>query len=87
MMLWKNKAYLEIEHQIKQSKSIICIGDSENDIEEGKTLKKKFPSLNVATVKFINKPSDSSDLISEIHVVIKNFDTLLNSNYNMYIEQ
>ena len=87
MTLWKSKAYVEIEHQINQSKSIICIGDSENDIEEGKKLKKKFPSLNVATVKFINKPSHPSELISEIKVVIKHFDTLLNSNYNMYIEQ
>ena len=87
MTLWKSKAYVEIEHQIKQSKSIICIGDSENDIEEGKKLKKKFPSLNVATVKFINKPSHPSELISEIKIVIKHFDTLLNSNYNMFIVQ
>lgn len=87
MTLWKSKAYVEIEHQIKQSKRIICIGDSENDIEEGKKLKKKFPSINVATVKFINKPSHPSELINEIKIVIKHFDTLLNSNYNMFIEK
>ena len=87
MHLWKSKAYCEIDQQIKKSKSVLCIGDNVNDVEEGKKLKKKFPSLSVATVKFMSNPQNPADLINEIDQVINSIDKLICSNYNMYFEQ
>ena len=87
MHLWKSKAYCEIDQQIQKSKSVLCIGDNVNDVEEGKKLKKKFPSLSVATVKFMSNPQNPADLINEIDQVINNIDKLICSNYNMYFEQ
>lgn len=85
--LWKSKAYCEIDQQIKKSKSVLCIGDNVNDVEEGKKLKKKFPSLSVATVKFMSTPQSPATIINEIDQLINNVDKLICSNYNMYFEK
>ena len=84
--LWKREAYKEIESKIKRCKCVICIGDSMNDIEEGKKIKQSFPEIKVATVKFMEKPNDPHDMINEIDSVMKNFQNLFNTDYNMYFE-
>ena len=84
--LWKREAYKEIESKIKRCKCVICIGDSMNDIEEAKKIKQSFPEIKVATVKFMEKPNDPHDMINEIDSVMKNFQNLFNTDYNMYFE-
>lgn len=84
---WKTIAYTELSHVLEYSKRILCIGDSITDVEEGKKIKSLYKDVSVATVKFLSHPNNPVKIINEIRLVIKNFDKLLNSNYNMYFEQ
>ena len=84
--MWKSLIFKQLFKFFEHSNSIVCISDSINDINEGKKLKTIFKNINISTVKFINKPSPIQN-IKEINLIIENFSKIINSNYNMILEE
>ena len=84
--LWKSLIFKQLYKFFEFSDSIVCISDSINDINEGKKLKTIFKNINISTIKFINKPSPIQN-IKEINLIIENLGKIINSNYNMILEE
>jgi hypothetical protein len=84
--MWKSLIFKQLYKYFELSDSIVCISDSINDINEGKKLKTIFKNNNISTIKFINKPSPIQN-IKEINLIIENLGKIINSNYNMILEE
>lgn len=84
--MWKSLIFKQLYKYFEFSDSIVCISDSINDINEGKKLKTIFKNNNISTIKFINKPSPIQN-IKEINLIIENLGKIINSNYNMILEE
>lgn len=84
--MWKSLIFKQLYKYFELSDSIVCISDSINDINEGKKLKTIFKDNNISTIKFINKPSPIQN-IKEINLIIENLGKIINSNYNMILEE
>jgi hypothetical protein len=84
--MWKSLIFKQLYKYFEFSDSIVCISDSINDINEGKKLKTIFKNNNISTIKFINKPSPIQN-IKEINLIIENLGNIINSNYNMILEE
>ena len=84
--MWKSLIFKQLYKYFELSDSIVCISDSINDINEGKKLKTIFKNNNISTIKFINKPSPIQN-IKEINLIIENLSKIINSNYNMILEE
>ena len=84
--MWKSLIFKQLYKFFEFSDSIVCISDSINDINEGKKLKTIFKNINISTIKFINKPSPIQN-IKEINLIIENLGKIINSNYNMILEE
>jgi len=77
---WKIETFLEIQKCFKAKliTNLICIGDSIIEMEAAHIISKKFISMFLKTVKFVEKPKPE-EVIKELKLVIKNFDMIFTS--------
>lgn len=74
---WKAEAFLDIGDTLDSqiATNIICLGDSELEIEAAGTLSKKFKQAIVKTVKLKSCPT-AEELIKQINIIVEKFDQI-----------
>ena len=86
---WKERAFLKIKEDFKLFKenivNLICIGDSEFEIEAGKKLSKEFCNVVIKNIKLKNKPN-LNELMKEISWMNKEINRLYSFSKNLSIE-
>ena len=86
---WKERAFLKIKEDFKLYKenivNIICIGDSECEIEAGKKLSKEFYNAVIKNIKLKNEPN-LTELIKEISWLNSEINRLYLFSKNLSIE-
>lgn len=85
---WKKIALKEFQKHFNQFENLICISDSQNDINSFKTIKEKFCNENdntFCTIKLKSKPSPLV-IIKEIQFLTKNLKTITGSNDNYILD-
>lgn len=80
---WKEKAFADIDPYIRQCSNILCIGDSEPDVDEGKKIQKKYLDINVTTIKLKKEPTIDI-MITQIKYLITSFSLLF--KYPVHID-
>lgn len=85
-IMWKIKTFNLVYKSSDRSlpSNIICIGDSNAEIQAGKNLANKFNQSSLKTIKFIDSPT-IDELINQIYLVYKNFDCIFYAQNNWEI--
>ena len=87
---WKSEAFNKIVYQYDQKliTNIICVGDSFNEIQAGKTLASKFENVCIKTIKFKQNPK-IDDLKMQLTLIIEKFSYIFSAvkNWNITIEK
>jgi hypothetical protein len=83
---WKVQTFLDIHKAYAKdiNANIVCIGDSENEIEAGNILSKKFGKAFLKTIKFKESPR-IEELIKQNRLVFEQFEGILGSLKNLAI--
>ena len=87
--MWKEKTFFKIKEDFKLDKenltNIICIGDSEFEIEAGQKLSKEFYNVVIKNIKLKHKPS-LKELKKEIFWINTEISRLYSFSKNVSIE-
>ena len=82
---WKELALDDLIAKYKENiENLICISDSEKDIDVFKNLSKKNNEINISTIKFKTKPSPLV-LIKEINYLNDMMNEVIGKNKNYYL--
>jgi hypothetical protein len=85
---WKINTFTEIifkSYELNMNANIICVGDSEHELEAGGFLSKKFSKNYLKTIKFKESPR-IKDLIVQNNLIINNFDNIVSAWKNLTIK-
>lgn len=82
---WKELALDDLIAKYKENiENLICVSDSEKDIDVFKNLSKKNNEINISTIKFKTKPSPLV-LIKEIKYLNEMMNEVIGKNKNYYL--
>ena len=84
MNKWKKETFLNLRTDLTSATNIICIGDSEQEIEACEILSSKLNCIS-KTVKFKHEPK-IDDLIRQLGILLDRFMYIVNSRKNLTIK-
>lgn len=83
---WKTETFLEMRkmYDTNITTNLICLGDSNIEIEAGHILAKHFNQVMVKTVKFKENPQPE-ELLKQVELVLDKFDTIFTKMNNLTV--
>jgi hypothetical protein len=85
---WKIETFLDIHkahYDYNTPANIVCIGDSELELEAGNIFAKKFMKSFIKTIKFKENPK-VEDLVKQLKLVAFQFESILMAGKNLNIK-